>query len=137
MRSSEESQEIDITSIVRITSLDPHYNQSLLDRCHFCLLNLALNHIDKVIRDALHRVSCWNPFLRAFLHPSPPIQKWTKRPMGLINHASPSPFLLLVFSVAVTFDFTACTYQQFHALSVTLVAAVAIYNIAIAAHVYF
>jgi hypothetical protein len=127
MRSSEESQEIDITSIVRITSLDPHYNQSLLDRCHFCLLNLALNHIDKVILDAFQRVSCWHPFLHSSLHPLPPIQKWTKRPM---IHETPSPFLLLVFSVAVTFDFTASTSQQFYAL-------VAIYNIAIAAHVYF
>ena len=134
MRSSEESQEIDITSIVRITSLDPHYNQSLLDRCHFCLLNLALNHIDKVILDAFQRVSCWHPFLHSSLHPLPPIQKWTKRPM---IHETPSPFLLLVFSVAVTFDSTAGTYQQFYALSVTLAAAVAIYNIAIAAHVYF
>ena len=38
MRSSEEKQEIAITSIVGII-LDPHSNQSLIDRRHFCLLN--------------------------------------------------------------------------------------------------
>ena len=78
------------------------------------------------------RVSWSLPCLHVFLHPSPSLQEWTKR---FMTDESPSPLLLLVWSVAVVFDFTSSALQQLHALSAALVAAVAVHNIA-TAHVH-